>query len=95
MNRQGCAAAFPVLVILLGASACLWSLFLGGTRGGEEVSSSMYFSFWFGWLCGIGLTALGMVLAIIQRILRIAGNTAEKFTGGGNGPLDDLLPDIP
>ncbi|MEM6527118.1 MAG: hypothetical protein AAF653_02425, partial [Chloroflexota bacterium] len=69
--------------------------FLGGTRGGDAVSTTVGLSFWLGWLCGIGLTTLGLVLAIIQRILSIAGNTAERITGGGNGPLDDLLPDIP
>lgn len=91
-EKRGCGVMLPSLVFVLGLLACAWAFFLGQTRGGETVSTTTGLTFWFGWLCGIGLTTLGIVLTIIQRILRVAGNAIDRTTDGARG--GDLLPDL-
>lgn len=92
-EKRGCGVMLPAFAISVGLLACAWAFFLGQTRGGETVSQTVGLSFWFGWLCGIGLTTVGVILFIIQRIIRVATGALDRATGDGRG-IDDILPDL-
>lgn len=90
---RGCGMLLSSAAVIFGMAGCAWAFFVGSIYGGETVNATLGWSFWLGWGCGIPLFAVGMVLSIIQRIIRAAGSTAERIVGNRAG-ASDFLPDL-
>lgn len=90
-KRGGCIGLLPMTAFACGALGCAWSFYLGQTQAGQEVSLTTGATFYLGWLCGMTLVGLGVLIAIVQSILGAAVGAANKIGDGADG-LADIIP---
>jgi hypothetical protein len=84
---RGCLGLLSLTTLAFGSLACAWSFFLAQTRAGETVDFTIGLSFYLGWICGMSLIAVGLVLSLLGSIVRGLSGATGKIDG-----LGDILP---
>lgn len=86
-GNRGCVSLLSNTAFVFGLLGIAWGFFLAQTRAGQQVDWSTGLSFYVGWICGIGLLFVGMILGTLSRLIRML----KGFTGGGGGGGDNKL----